>query len=286
MSRFRIESLLELARTHGLDLEPTRPDLDETGLDFTVVHAQDAAGTPWILRSPRRPELFETTLGEKRVLDLVRPYLKPAVPDFVVHTRELIAYPRLEGTAAMDLLPAAPSQPFLQSFAEALVALQRIAAPAIVVRSIDAERAALAKAMHSTRAELAPPERLWARWQRWLHDDSIWPQHLALVHGDLHPGHLLLGPSGVLWGILDWTEAAVSDPSIDLAMFYGCYGLTAFDAMLQRFAAAGGETSPTLRAHAIERWLAFPALGAEWALRTGNDVALGFARAEVAKARE
>lgn len=282
MNPYSLSSLLELARAHGLDLQPLRDELDETGLDFVVAHARDAADNTWILRAPRRPEVYRASVHERRVLDQVRSALKPAVPDFVVHTPELIIYPRLEGTPAMDRLPAGSEPDFVRSFAETVAALQRAPCTGIAERTIEAERRDLGAAMQATRAELAPPDALWARWQRWLEDDAAWPTHRALVHGDLHPGHLLLGPTGVIWGILDWTEAEVTDPSIDLAMFYGCYGLAAFDAMLDRFAAVGGLVTPTLRAHCIERWLAFPALGAQWALRTGSDVALSFARTQVA----
>lgn len=37
---------------------------------------------------------------------------------------------------------------------------------------------------------LQPPAPVWSRWQRWLADDALWPEHVALVHDDLHPGHL------------------------------------------------------------------------------------------------
>lgn len=281
-----VQHVLDLARSHGLDLDTTHDELDQTGLDFFVLHAHDPRGVAWILRTPRRAEVYASTVGEKRVLDLVRPHLKPAVPDFVVHSEQLIAYPRLEGTPAMELYPAPPSSTTLGSFAETIVALQNVPEPAAAgtpVRSIEAERVAHREAMLGTRAELQPPEALWARWQRWLDDDTLWPTRLALVHGDLHPGHLLLGPTGVIWGILDWTEAAVTDPSIDLAMFYGCYGAEAFDVVLEHIETAGGLFWPSLRAHAIERWAAFPALAAAWAVRTGNATALDFARAQVAK---
>ena len=282
-----VGSLLGLARSHGLDLETTATDLDDTGLDFAVLHAHDDEGTAWILRAPRRPEVFASTQIEKRALDVVRPFLKPSVPDFVVHTETLVAYPKLEGVVAMSLWPATPTPTFLASYAELQLAFQRIPRSAleaggVPLRTVAADRELHAKAMHETRAALEPSAALWRRWQRWLEDDASWPRELALGHGDLHPGHLLLGPTGAIWGILDWTEVAVADPSVDLALFYGCYGADAFDTVLDALTTGGGLVWPQLRAHAIERWTAFPALGAAWALRTGNATALEFSRTQVA----
>ena len=50
------------------------------------------------------------------------------------------------------------------------------------------------------------------------------------------------------------------------------------EALVTRFEEAGGITWPGLMDLAAERWAVFPALAAEWALRTGNDFALEHAR--------
>jgi aminoglycoside phosphotransferase (APT) family kinase protein len=136
--------------------------------------------------------------------------------------------------------------------------------------------------MDATRALLAVPDAVWARWQRWLANDAVWPRHLALVHGDLHPGHLLLADDGQVTGILDWTEAHRGDPSTDFALFVGAFGNAALGACLGRFEAAGGKTWPGLAVHAAERWAAFPALAAKWGLDTDNEGAIEHARALLA----
>ena len=115
---------------------------------------------------------------------------------------------------------------------------------------------------------LAPPDAVQSRWRRWL--DAHWPLHTALVHGDLHPGHLLLHPDAQLAGILDWTEGRVTDPSTDFAMIHLCFGRAGLDAVIGHFERAGGRTWDGLAEHAIERAAVGPALGAEWANRTGN----------------
>lgn len=289
--------LLAVVRRHGLELQAEDADFDRTGLDFLVVHARDESGTPWIVRTPRRPEVTASTYVEARVLRLVRPHLPVAAPDWQVHAPDVIAYPRISGTPAVTVTPegpqwnildpAAPSEAFLESFARALAALQSIA-PEVASRAgvptttIAEVRAALSRSMDATREALQPAEAVWRRWQRWLADDAMWPQHLALVHGDLHPGHMLLGTDGRLVGILDWTEARVTDPSVDLAMFCGCFGRPALERLVERFARAGGTTWPRLVDHAAERWAAFPALAAEWALRTDNAAVLEHVRGQLA----
>ena len=294
-----LDELLAAAARHGLHLVPEREELDGSGLDFLALHARDEAGTRWIVRTPRRDDVYEASRVEARALALVAPRLPVAVPGWRVHDRDVIAYPRLGGTPAVSYDAASgattwyvvgPEQvpdAFLDTFARALAALQAIAPDDAIAAGLPAttlaeDRATLARQADETRAVLAPPDHLWARWQRWLADDATWPEHVALVHGDLHPGHLLLDDAGRVTGILDWTEAKVADPSIDLAMFGGCFGRAALEALVPRAAALGLRTWPRLVDHAMERWAAFPILGAAWALRTGNETALAFARAQVA----
>ncbi|XXT21210.1 phosphotransferase [Sorangium sp. So ce429] len=127
-----------------------------------------------------------------------------------------------------------------------------------------------------------PPEVVWVRWQRWLADDALWPRHVALVHGDLHPGHMLVGEGGRMTGILDWTEAHLGDPSSDSALIAGAFGKAALDACIARFEAAGGPAWPGLAAHAAERWAAWPALGAKWGIDMGNEAVIEHARSHLA----
>ena len=56
--------------------------------------------------------------------------------------------------------------------------------------------------------------------------------------------------------ILDWTEAAVGDPSLDLTSWLGCFGEAALDQLLAAYAAAGGPIWPGLKAHIQMRWSA------------------------------
>lgn len=289
-----VADLLEAARLHGLRLTSDRADFDTSGLDFLVVHARDEEGAPWIVRTPRRPDVLEASRVEARVLELVRPRLPVAAPDWRVFSSDVIAYPRLAGTPAVTIDvargptwniidPKALPDAFLDSMAGALAGLQSIGpeeakSAGIPAKTIPEVRGSIRVAMEGTRGALSPSEAVRRRWTAWLEQSDTWPDHVALVHGDLHPGHMLLGEDGRLAGILDWTEAQVTDPSVDFAMFFGCFGRPALEALVARFESAGGRTWPGLVDHAVERWAIFPALAAEWALRVGNEAALEHAR--------
>lgn len=291
-----VAALLERAAELGLALTPTRPEFDTMGLDFLVVHAVDAGGTPWIVRTPRRGEVSASMAIEERVLALVGPRLAVEVPDWRVYAPDIVAYPRISGIPAVTLGADGPTwnldakDPptiFIEGFARMLAGLQAVAAEearaaGVPVRTIAEVRASLVTAVEATREVLAPSEAVWNRWQRWLADETGWPDHVAMVHGDLHPGHMLLAEDGEFVGVLDWTEACVSDPAIDLALFYGCFGRAATERVLVPFVRAGGKIWPGMVEHAAERWAVSPATAAEWALRTGNEAVLEHARTHLA----
>lgn len=293
----RPDELLAAAERLGLPLRAEAAEFETTGLDFLVVHAHDADGTPWIVRTPRRPAAAAASYVEARVLRLVRPRLPVAVPDWRVHAPDVIAYPRIAGTPAVTLTPAgapqwnlvdpgAPSEGLLDDIAAVLAALRAVTPEAarrggVPVTTIADVRSELARSMDATRDVLRPPTPVWDRWQRWLAADAMWPQDVALVHGDLHPGHLLLGPDGRLVGVLDWTEARVTDPAIDLALLFGCFGRAALDRLIARLAVHGA-IGPGLAEHAVERWAAFSVLAAEWAVRNDCPTALEHAHAHLA----
>ncbi len=121
------------------------------------------------------------------------------------------------------------------------------------------------------------------RWQRWLDDDSSWPDFSVVVHGDLYVGHVLIDNTERVSGMIDWSEARVDDPAIDMAahlMVFGEEGSRSSSSRMKRPVAGW----PRLAHHIAER-LAFRAVTyALFALDSGNEEYLAAAKAQLAAA--
>ncbi|WP_374009420.1 aminoglycoside phosphotransferase family protein [Leifsonia sp. LS-T14] len=65
----------------------------------------------------------------------------------------------------------------------------------------------------SGRMEVAHLEEAWRR----AIDAPVWDGPPILLHGDLHPGNLVLGPDGGLAAVLDFGDVTSGDPATDLA---------------------------------------------------------------------
>lgn len=277
------ETILAAAARHGLSVTPI--STDPMGLDYLVVHAVDAQGARWILRAPRRPDVVASARPEAAVLAALRGF-RVAVPDWVI-ADDIIAYRRLDGTPAVTLEtgapvwniidPAALSATFVASLREVVHALGAVA-PGLPRKTMAEERELARRAIVAGREHLTPATTVVDRWQRFVDDDANWPEGVALVHADMHPGHLLLDERGAIIGILDWTEAHVGDPAIDYAMIFKCFGREVLDAT------AVGAPWANLVTRAIERTYAFPAFGAEWAARAGNAEIMAYVRSELPEA--
>lgn len=288
------DTIVETARAHRLELTPTIAELDETGFDFAVLHAVDADGLHWIVRSPRRAEAMERAATERAKLDLVRGRLPVEVPEWRIYSDTIIAYPRLSGepAAVVDMSAggyvwrfeekSAPES-FVDSLARALAALHAIDRDAarsagMEVLAPDDVRARYAASMERTRSMLKVPEPVWSRWMRWLEDRSFWPDHSVVVHGDLHPGHLLVDDAHAVTGVLDWTEAHVGDPASDLRLLHATMGSDAMRRLVERYAAHGGRVWPRMLEHVAETWAAYPTMIVEFVDVSGVDAPLALAQ--------
>ncbi|AEP89313.1 YcbJ [Bacillus subtilis subsp. subtilis str. RO-NN-1] len=282
-----ITEIVGLARSQGLTVHSENAQLNETGMDFQVVFAKDDTGMPWVLRKPRRSDVVERASAEGRTLAFLRANLTADVPDWRIHTPELIAYPMLKGTPAagidleqkqyvwnMDHQP--PSDHFILTLAEILAELHGVnpadaGQSGINVMSPEEVRRNTAESMDDVKNKLGVSEQLWQRWQAWINDDAYWPGFSSLIHGDLHPPHILIDQNGRVTGLLDWTEAKVADPAKDFVLYQTIFGEKETARLLEYYDQAGGRKWAKMQEHISEMQAAYPVEIAKLALQTQQE---------------
>ncbi|HBD2344801.1 TPA: macrolide 2'-phosphotransferase [Escherichia coli] len=270
--------LYALAARHGLKLHGPLT-VNELGLDYRIVIATVDDGRRWVLA-------------------MLKNRLPFAVPDWRVANAELVAYPMLEDSTAMVIQPGSStpdwvvpqdSEVFAESFATALAALHAVPISAAVdagmlIRTPTQARQKVADDVDRVRREFVVNDKRLHRWQRWLDDDSSWPDFSVVVHGDLYVGHVLIDNTERVSGMIDWSEARVDDPAIDMAAHLMVFGEEGLAKLLLTYEAAGGRVWPRLAHHIAER-LAFGAVTyALFALDSGNEEYLAAAKAQLAAA--
>ncbi len=258
--------LYALAARHGLKLHGPLT-VNELGLDYRIVIATVDDGRRWVLRIPRRAEVSAKVEPEARVLAMLKNRLPFAVPDWRVANAELVAYPMLEDSTAMVIQPGSStpdwvvpqdSEVFAESFATALAALHAVPISAAVdagmlIRTPTQARQKVADDVDRVRREFVVNDKRLHRWQRWLDDDSSWPDFSVVVHGDLYVGHVLIDNTERVSGMIDWSEARVDDPAIDMAAHLMVFGEEGLAKLLLTYEAAGGRVWPRLAHHIAER---------------------------------
>lgn len=280
------ENIVTIASECGLDIQPESISINESGLDFQVAFAEDRHGVEWVLRIPRRPEVYARTGSEKETVDFVQQHVSFEVPNWQIHKETLIAYPKLTGVPAATIDPELQQyvweiehkpvpQNFIDTLAEVLVDLHRItdeelASSDIKTTTIEQIKEDYQERMHKVKETYGVSPDLWNRWQTWLEHDELWPNHVTMIHGDLHPGHIMVDKEANVTGLIDWTEASHADPSNDFMGHHRVFGDEGLDELIEAYDKAGGTTWPQMKEHIIELNAVFPLFIAEFALTSGE----------------
>jgi macrolide phosphotransferase len=284
MTAATVTDVVDLARSHGLELDRASVVLNESGLDFRVAMARAADGGSWVLRIPRRPDVTAGMAAEAAILDLVRPALSVAVPDWQVRSPDLIAYPALPGEPGLVFDPATgdaawhldvASTRYAETFGKLLAELHAVAVDAARDAGLTVEEPAEVREQYrrdiaTVRAEFPVAEHLVQRWTAWLDDDSYWPTWSVLTHGELYPAHVLVAPDDSVTGVLDWTTAKVSDPGRDFAIHHSLTPPEVFDVTVRAYVEAGGRVWPRLGEHCAEIMATGAVAYGLYALQTGE----------------
>lgn len=292
------QELLDLALRSGLHLSSEHVEINESGMDFLVAFAKDDSGREWVLRRPRRSDVWERAENERKVLAVVGKHLPVEVPDWQICTPELIAYPLLSGQPVAVVDPAGGgyawqfvqdslSDRFFDTFAHTLAALHNIdheeaVKAGVRIKTPKEAREAFAANIEEIKQSFDLPAQLSERWTVWLSSGSYWPNHSVLNHGDMHPPHIIVDRTQRVTGLIDWTEAEIGDPGKDFVIFYALFGKEGLQNLLTRYERAGGRTWPRMAEHIAEQWAAYPALVAKFALITGKESDMEMARGMIA----
>jgi macrolide phosphotransferase len=288
------DDTLNLAANHGLQLKGSMR-LNEMGIDFRVVFAKDLSDREWVLRIPRRKNLSYQIEHEKKILDFVRKHLSITVPDWRISDPALIAYPSLEGEPVITFDSTThkitwnvdrEKNCLTSSLAKILFDLHRIPFPeaadlgleALTVKQIRQE---LLDDIEEVKREIGLSIELETRWRTWIDTDDFWPDFTTFVHGDLYAGHILSDAVGNISGIIDWSEARLSDSSIDFSGHLAVFGVKALKELISEYGAIGGRVWDKMFEHTRERHSASPLKYAVFALRTEMDEHINAAKSQL-----
>lgn len=167
----------------------------------------------WLHREPRRDEVRPKLLAETRLLPWLAPQLPLPVPlpeptEYGVRHRLLVGEPLEEATTELGHA--------LGSFLRALHDVDPLEAVARGAQDAESAAAERVEILDKMRAQVIPmlPAAAQADGTELL--DRIAGVHTTLVHGDLGPEHVRVH-EGRITGVIDWTDAHIGDPGLDLA---------------------------------------------------------------------
>ncbi|WP_404408059.1 macrolide 2'-phosphotransferase [Jeotgalibacillus malaysiensis] len=277
--------MINLAKQKGLILSEEGFKVNESGVDFRVAHATDLQGEKWILRIPRQKESMRHAIIEKRALDILSGNVTFQVPRWSIFTDQLIAYQQLDGVpaATIDMEQQAyvweldeqnPPEAFYLSLGKAMAELHTLDTELLkdagitIIEGKDM-REAMKRRMNHIKQHFDIHPALWERWEKWLANEQIWPEHSGVRHGDLHPGHILINEQSEVTGFIDWTEVRVDDVAADFTAHLQIFGKEGLQKLIDAYKNAGGPTWSGMAEHIEEVKAAGPIVVAEYALLSG-----------------
>nr|WP_320536638.1 aminoglycoside phosphotransferase family protein [Pseudarthrobacter sp. IC2-21] len=222
-------------------LRSQRPDLAGHPL-VRVANGWDNAtfrlGNALAIRLPRRAEAVPLIMHEEAYLPAIARRSPVAVPVPVHAGRPTPEFPWpwsvvrwVPGTAAADVDPArrGPAAEALAGFLRALHVPAESGVPVNPFRGVPlADRDAAVVERLGDRERYPQAAALRALWAQALAAEA-WDGPPIMLHGDLHPGNILLADDGGLAGVIDFGDVGAGDPAVDLAL-----GWLMFDAGARR----------------------------------------------------
>ena len=201
------------------------------GWDFDVYEIDER----WVFRFPKRREYDARFLTELALLDMVAGELPTPVPGYTFRGTPCEAFPyhfggyaKLRGQCATGVEPSGPGEAAIAAQVGELLRcvhtcdvdrLSKLGLYGLADEgSADAQRRETLGHLAKLKADL--PAATHERCVELFGDPSQMPPPyeggLCLIHGDLLPGHILVDSVAErVTGVIDWTDAALSDPAGD-----------------------------------------------------------------------
>lgn len=219
---------------------PRLADLDVTPLGEGTDHCAFDVGGLHVFRFPKTEEAADALAIEARLTRWLAPALPLAIPSYQFFgqpsdrfPRVFAGYARLAGIPALLVDPDAPDRPDqidipaigheLGRFLRALHGMDVATAEALGLPADDdptlAAWSSVALAdldLASAHGHIDPSAR--AGWERVLATrPAAGARPARVIHGDLAAEHVLLGAHGAPAAVIDWSDACVGDPALDIA---------------------------------------------------------------------
>ncbi|MFG1625982.1 phosphotransferase [Kribbella sp. NPDC049227] len=168
---------------------------------------------PWIHRSPRRPAVEPRLLAEVTLMPWLAPQLPLPVP-VPERTPDGVRHLLVPGTPFED-----GGMAMGRKLGEFLTALHSVDPDEAVEHGVlDAATAAAEKAiaLDEFRDQIVPLLPAELRPKALDLVDRVARHRSSLIHCDFGPDHILVA-DGRVTGVIDWTDAVIGDPALDLA---------------------------------------------------------------------
>jgi aminoglycoside phosphotransferase (APT) family kinase protein len=176
-------------------------------------------------------------VAESRLLTSVAAVSPVPVPRplFTDADRGCLAYRKLDGTPLLHAPPPADGGAGVARTLSALVAALQAATPRLAPlveedRTPLAEWLAEARTLWPSVRPLVPPSFHPAAEAFLAAPPPAEPAALAFAHNDLGIEHVLVDAAGAVTGVIDWSDAAVTDPARDAGLVYRDLGVLVTDA--------------------------------------------------------
>lgn len=209
----------------------------------------------WVDRSPQRPEVEASLLAETELMPVIaaRVPLEVPVPRLVSRDPLRVRHVVVDGDPVdPDRLGAADGA-VLGQFLRQLhaIPLEDLPAGARGASSDGEDRAAQLCEVESTVVPLLPTH-LHGAGRRLIRDLAVVGEQ-SLTHADLVPEHLLVR-DGTVTGVIDWGDARVTDPALDLAWLLHGTPAEFADALRAAYGVTPDQDHRSLLWHALIPW--------------------------------